>query len=60
MSEAEIKSLETPFYSLKSKGTGLGLMICYNILGKYHDSIDFTSSKGEGTTVIVRFPLKKV
>ncbi|WP_332634534.1 HAMP domain-containing sensor histidine kinase [Halalkalibacter flavus] len=60
MSEAEIKSLGTPFYSLKSKGTGLGLMICYNIIGKYHGSIDFTSSKGEGTTVIVRFPIKKV
>jgi two-component system sporulation sensor kinase B len=59
MSEAEVKSLGTPFYSLKSKGTGLGLMICYNIIEKYNGSLDFTSSKGEGTTVTVRFPIKR-
>ncbi|MDR7237634.1 HAMP domain-containing sensor histidine kinase [Neobacillus drentensis] len=58
MSEAEIKSLGTPFYSLKSKGTGLGMMICYNIAAKYKGTIDFESTKGEGTTVTIRFPSK--
>ncbi|MGX2958474.1 ATP-binding protein [Peribacillus sp. JNUCC 23] len=59
MSEVEVKSLGTPFYSLKSNGTGLGLMICYHITEKYNGTIDFQSSKGEGTTVTIRFPLKK-
>jgi two-component system, sporulation sensor kinase B len=59
MSEAEIKSLGTPFYSLKSKGTGLGMMVCYNIAAKYKGTIDFQSTKGEGTTVTIRFPSKK-
>jgi two-component system, sporulation sensor kinase B len=58
MSEAEIKSLGTPFYSLKSKGTGLGMMVCYNIVAKYKGTIDFQSTKGEGTTVTIRFPSK--
>jgi two-component system, sporulation sensor kinase B len=58
MSEEEIKSLGTPFYSLKSKGTGLGLMVCYNIAAKYKGTIDFRSTKGEGTTVMIRFPSK--
>ncbi|MBT2730687.1 GHKL domain-containing protein [Bacillus sp. ISL-75] len=58
MSEAEIKSLGTPFYSLKSKGTGLGMMVCYNIAAKYKGTIDFQSTKGEGTTVTIRFPSK--
>lgn len=58
MSEAEIKSLGTPFYSLKSKGTGLGMMVCYNIAAKYKGIIDFQSTKGEGTTVTIRFPSK--
>lgn len=58
MSEEEIKSLGTPFYSLKSKGTGLGLMVCYNIAAKYKGIIDFQSTKGKGTTVIIRFPSK--
>ena len=59
MSEAEVESLGTPFYSLKNKGTGLGMMICYNIAEKYKGTIDFQSSKGEGTAVTIRFPSKK-
>lgn len=57
MSEAEVKSLGTPFYSLKSKGTGLGLMICYQIVEKYNGTIHFQSIKDEGTTVTLRFPM---
>jgi two-component system, sporulation sensor kinase B len=56
MSEAEVASLGTPFYSLKSKGTGLGMMICFNIVEKYKGTIDFQSSIGHGTTVTIRFP----
>ncbi|MCG7386388.1 HAMP domain-containing histidine kinase [Paenibacillus sp. ACRRY] len=55
MSEDEVKSLGTPFYSLKSNGTGLGLMICFNIVEKYGGEIRYHSSKGDGTTVTVRF-----
>lgn len=55
MSEAEVKSLGTPFYSLKSNGTGLGLMICFNIVEKYDGEINYYSSKGHGTTVTIRF-----
>ncbi|WP_050181113.1 sensor histidine kinase [Domibacillus robiginosus] len=57
MSETEIQSLGTPFYSLKSKGTGLGLMICFNIVKKYKGTIRFQSVKEKGTTVTIQFPL---
>ncbi|MGB2994131.1 MAG: HAMP domain-containing sensor histidine kinase [Paenisporosarcina sp.] len=57
MSEEEMNSLGTPFYSLKSKGTGLGLMICFNIVEKYNGTIQFQSIVNQGTTVIVRFPV---
>ncbi|MEK5379243.1 sensor histidine kinase [Niallia sp. FSL W8-0635] len=56
MSDAEVASLGTPFYSLKSKGTGLGLMICFNIVEKYNGKIEFKSSKNHGTTATIRFP----
>ncbi|WP_445489101.1 ATP-binding protein [Niallia sp. 03133] len=59
MNEEEIRSLGTPFYSLKSKGTGLGMMICFNIVEKYNGKINIVSTKGEGTTVIIRFPVEK-
>lgn len=57
MTPEQMKSLGTPFYSLKSKGTGLGLMICYNIVEKYNGTIRFESVPGKGTIVTVRFPL---
>ncbi|MNJ55279.1 Sporulation kinase E [compost metagenome] len=57
MSEAEVKSLGTPFYTLKSNGTGLGLMICFNIVEQYDGEIVYTSAKGKGTTVTIRFPV---
>jgi two-component system, sporulation sensor kinase B len=60
MSKEEIDSLGTPFYSLKSKGTGLGMMICFNIAAKYKGTIHFDSEKGKGTTVTIRFPATKM
>lgn len=57
MSQEEVKNLGTPFYSLKSKGTGLGLMICFNIVEKYNGNIQFKSNPGDGTTVTLKFPL---
>ena len=56
MSPSEVALLGTPFYSLKSNGTGLGLMICSNIVEKYHGSIHFQSAQNKGTTVTIRFP----
>jgi two-component system, sporulation sensor kinase B len=59
ISEEEVKLLGSPFYSLKSKGTGLGLMICFNIVEKSNGTISFESIKGQGTTVLIRFPYIK-
>lgn len=56
MSEDEIELLGTPFYSLKNKGTGLGVMICQNIVEKYNGTLTYKSSKGNGTTAIICFP----
>lgn len=59
MSIEELELLGTPFYSLKSKGTGLGIMICNNIVANYNGKINFSSSIGKGTTVTINFPLTK-
>ncbi|WP_312094970.1 HAMP domain-containing sensor histidine kinase [Niallia sp.] len=59
MSQEQLEQIGTPFYSLKAKGTGLGLMICYNIIQKYDGTINFCSEEGKGTEVTVTFPIVK-
>ena len=59
MNREQLERIGTPFYSLKAKGTGLGLMICYNIVQKYNGTINFWSEEGIGTEVTVTFPIVK-
>jgi two-component system, sporulation sensor kinase B len=56
MTEEEMKKLGTAFYSLKEKGTGIGMMVCYNIIERYNGEIQVTSSKREGTKLSVFIP----
>ncbi|TXK76747.1 PAS domain S-box protein [Paenibacillus sp. N3.4] len=53
-----IPHLGEPFYSLKEKGTGLGLMICNKIIKEHHGTIQITSEIGRGTTVEIILPLQ--
>ncbi|CRK83814.1 sensor histidine kinase [Neobacillus massiliamazoniensis] len=57
MSSDELCRLGTAFYSLKEKGTGIGLMVCYQIVDKMRGHIDVKSIKGEGTTFRIYVPL---
>ncbi|MDX5476028.1 MAG: HAMP domain-containing histidine kinase [Bacillaceae bacterium] len=59
MTNEQLKQIGTPFYSLKAKGTGLGLMICFNIVQKYNGTIDFASKEGNGTEVTITFPISE-
>lgn len=45
-----------PFYSTKTKGTGLGLYICRQILEKHNGNIEVTSTPGEGTAFNLFIP----
>ncbi|MDD9314033.1 ATP-binding protein [Cytobacillus firmus] len=51
--------LGEPFYTLKEKGTGLGLMICHKIIKQHHGSIEYKSKIGEGTLIEITLPLLK-
>ncbi|OIK11283.1 two-component sensor histidine kinase [Bacillus sp. MUM 116] len=57
MSPEEMERLGTAFYSLKEKGTGMGLMVCYQIVERMKGRIDVESEKGVGTTFKVCIPL---
>lgn len=53
----EIARLGTAFYSLKEKGTGMGLMVCYQIVERWKGHIEVQSEKGVGTTFKIYIPL---
>jgi two-component system, NtrC family, sensor kinase len=45
------------FYTTKSRGTGLGLSLCYSILTGHGGSIDIDSTPGTGTQVRIFLPI---
>lgn len=49
--------LGDPFYTTKEKGTGLGLMMCYKIVGAHEGYLSIGSTKNEGTTIDVVLPV---
>lgn len=57
MGEAEIIRLGEPYYSNKTKGTGLGLMVTYRIIEAMKGNIKFKSERGIGTEAIITFPV---
>ncbi|MGA6926108.1 MAG: PAS domain S-box protein [Desulfosarcina sp.] len=59
MSEAVRAKLFSSFFSTKGvKGTGLGLLVTAKLVDENQGTIDVTSTEGEGTTFILRFPAR--
>ncbi|MEF2967619.1 HAMP domain-containing sensor histidine kinase [Paenibacillus sp. M1] len=56
MDEEVLSRLGEPYFSNKTKGTGLGLMVTFRIIEVMNGEIHFNSEKGVGTEVIIRFP----
>lgn len=53
ISQARLKHLCEPYYSIKEKGTGLGLMRCLKITHQHNGKISFDSEEGKGTVVTI-------
>jgi two-component system NtrC family sensor kinase len=59
MVSEQITNLFEPFYTTKSDGTGLGLAISYGIVERHGGEIKVSSQPGEGTTFIVKLPVRQ-
>lgn len=59
MTEQRLKSIGEPFYCLKEKGTGFGLMACNKIIREHGGTINITSMINQGTTVEVILPINQ-
>jgi two-component system, sporulation sensor kinase B len=56
MTKEQLRKLGTPFYSIKAKGTGIGLMKVFHIVDKLNGNISISSKEAEGTIVRIAFP----
>jgi two-component system NtrC family sensor kinase len=58
--EAVQRRIFDPFFTTKGpgRGTGLGLSISYGIIEKMGGTLTFTSGENEGTTFVIRLPIR--
>ncbi|WP_081825435.1 ATP-binding protein [Bacillus sp. UNC41MFS5] len=56
MTKEQIDRLGSPFYTLKESGTGLGMMVSFQIVRSFKGKIQVTSEKGRGTEFIILLP----
>lgn len=56
MNESDLKRLGEPYYSKKTKGTGLGLMVTFRIIEAMEGKVEFFSTKGVGTEAVIKLP----
>lgn len=56
MNKDQLERLGNPYYSTKEKGTGLGLMISYDIIYRMRGKIRVESEEGKGTTFTIILP----
>jgi signal transduction histidine kinase len=54
----DIKKIFEPFYSTKTKGTGLGLAVSYGIVQNHQGDIRVLSTPGQGTRFTLEFPIR--
>jgi two-component system, cell cycle sensor histidine kinase and response regulator CckA len=59
ISPGDLKKLAEPFFTTKSKGTGLGLTVCQQLVRLHEGKLDFQSEIGKGTQVTVTLPIER-
>ncbi len=56
MKKEQLVRLGQPYYSTKEKGTGLGMMISFDIIQRMRGKINVESEEGKGTTFTILLP----
>jgi len=59
ISPGDLEKLAQPFFTTKSKGTGLGLAVCHQLVSLHEGTMNFESELGQGTTVTVTLPIER-
>jgi len=56
MDDEQLQKLNRPFYTTKLGGSGLGLMICRNIVEEHRGLFEIAGKPGEGCSVTITLP----
>jgi two-component system, sporulation sensor kinase B len=56
MTKEQVEKLGSPFYSLKENGTGLGMMVTFQIIRNFGGEVKINSEKDVGTEFLIRLP----
>lgn len=59
MTNEQLKQIGLPYYTTKSKGTGLGSMVTNKIIRELNGSIEYESEVNKGTIAKITFPIIK-
>ena len=59
ISEDVIENIFEPLFTTKTKGTGMGLSVCQQIVSKHNGTMSVASKPGEGATFTVKLPLDR-
>lgn len=59
MDDETLRHVFDPFFTTKEKGMGLGLSICYGIIENHAGTIEAQSSLGEGSSFVVKLPIRE-
>jgi len=54
--EEDLAFVLDPFYTTKAVGIGMGLTKVSRIMQEHDGTVEIASRKGQGTTVVLRFP----
>jgi hypothetical protein len=59
IAEEDLSRVFEPFFTKKSKGTGLGLTICNELVNLHQGKIEISSRQGQGSNVTVLLPVHR-
>jgi PAS domain S-box-containing protein len=60
ISKDDMDNIYKPFFTRKTKGTGLGLVICRDLVNMHNGSIEIKSKSGKGSTFTVNLPIRRL
>ena len=57
MNKEVLANMKTPFYTTKKRGSGLGVSLIYEIIEAHNGKINYDSTYGKGTKVMIELPI---